>query len=70
MLLKDTLEYKGLSLLRRVREIETYVNTRDACFPTSIILAVPGVCANMKEKRKSDVFKKSILDPRAGDDPT
>ncbi len=29
----------------RVKEIAHYVNTIDACFPTSVIIAIPGQCA-------------------------
>jgi len=29
----------------RVQEITKYVTTRDACFPTAVILSVPGECA-------------------------
>src|SRR5262245_31709196 len=29
----------------RIREIEQYVTTIDACFPTAVILSVPGECA-------------------------
>lgn len=35
---------------RRVEEIKGYVNTLDATFPTSIILAVEAVCASMDEE--------------------
>ncbi len=30
----------------RVKELNSYVNTTDACFPTGVILAVDGVCAS------------------------
>ena len=38
---------------QRVREIAKYVGTADACFPTAVLLAVPGVCAEYNEDRKS-----------------
>lgn len=38
---------------KRVKEIGKYVNTVDACFPTAVILAVPGVCARYDEDSKS-----------------
>lgn len=34
----------------RVKELKRYVNTIDACFPTSVILAVRGDCAEFDEK--------------------
>jgi DGQHR domain-containing protein len=34
---------------KRVREIATYVDTIDACFPTAVILAVEGRCAEFDE---------------------
>jgi DGQHR domain-containing protein len=34
---------------RRVREISDYVRTTDACFPTAVILAVRGSCAEYNE---------------------
>jgi DGQHR domain-containing protein len=30
---------------KRVKEIAQYISTLDACFPTAVILSVPGVCA-------------------------
>jgi DGQHR domain-containing protein len=36
---------------KRVKEIEKYVSTVDACFPTAIILSVPAVCANYDAQR-------------------
>ncbi len=35
---------------KRVKEIEEYVSTIDACFPTSVVLSVDGVCAAYDEK--------------------
>jgi len=36
---------------KRVKELEKYVNTVDACFPTSVILAVPEECAEFDPTR-------------------
>lgn len=38
---------------KRVKEIGKYVNTVDACFPTAVILAIPGICASYDEETKS-----------------
>lgn len=38
---------------KRVKEIGKYVNTVDACFPTAVILAIPGVCATYNEDAKT-----------------
>lgn len=38
---------------KRVKEIGKYVNTVDACFPTAVILAIPGICATYNEDEKS-----------------
>ena len=35
----------------RVTELQEYVRTSDACFPTSVILAVPAVCAEFNESK-------------------
>jgi DGQHR domain-containing protein len=36
---------------KRVEEIEQYVMTVDACFPTSVVLSVDGACATYDEKQ-------------------
>ncbi len=36
---------------KRVDEIANYINTFDACFPTGIILAVPGVCVKFDKDK-------------------
>lgn len=52
----------------RVKELEAYVNTSDACFPTAIILAVHGVCA--KYDGKSSIMTLSnYLSPGEGENP-
>ena len=38
---------------KRVKELEKYVNTVDACFPTSVILAVPESCAEFNEEKNT-----------------
>jgi DGQHR domain-containing protein len=34
----------------RVDELKKYVRTTDACFPTAVILAIPGICASFDEE--------------------
>ena len=36
--------------MSRVKEIATYVGSPDACFPTAVILSVPGLCAEFNAK--------------------
>jgi len=50
---------------KRVKEIGKYVNTVDACFPTAVILAIPGVCATYDDSKKS-LTLTNVLD---GDNP-
>lgn len=38
---------------RRVSELKEYVNYVDACFPTSIVIAVPGKCASYDRRRRT-----------------
>ncbi len=48
-------EYLGIQRKvspKRVKEIGKYVNTVDACFPTSVILAVRAECATFDEERR------------------
>lgn len=51
----------------RVKEIEEYVNTVDACFPTSVILAVSGACADYDEK-SGLMSLHNIPDPPEGEE--
>ncbi|MGS1119777.1 DGQHR domain-containing protein [Rhodanobacter sp. UC4436_H3] len=37
---------------KRVKDIGQYVNTVDACFPTAVILAIPGRCADFDPDRR------------------
>lgn len=43
----------------RVRELERYVNTIDACFPTSVILAISGECAEYDDSRNTLTLRSS-----------
>lgn len=38
---------------KRVKDLRRYVNTVDACFPTSVILAVQGECAEFDESKNT-----------------
>ena len=38
---------------KRVKEIEKYVRTVDACFPTAVILAIPEQCAEFNSERNT-----------------
>ena len=44
----------------RVRKISKYVSTSDACFPTSVILAVSGKCASYNTQSKELTLKPYI----------
>lgn len=37
---------------KRVKELNSYVNTVDACFPTAVILAIPGRCTSYDENQR------------------
>lgn len=50
---------------KRVKEIASYVNTVDACFPTAVILAVPGRCAEFNEATGRLVLRND-LNPEGG----
>jgi len=52
---------------KRIEELSAYVNTIDACFPTSIILAVDGRCAEFVEK-KNILRLSNYLDPKDAHD--
>lgn len=51
----------------RVREIAEYVNTVDACFPTSVILAISSSCAEYDEA-SGIMTLHNFLDPQDGED--
>lgn len=38
---------------RRVKEIEVYVRGLDACFPTAVIIAIPGKCIDLNDEETS-----------------
>lgn len=38
---------------KRVQELRQYVQSPDACFPTAVIIAVPGVCASYDAHKKT-----------------
>jgi len=52
---------------KRVVKISQYVKTVDACFPTAVILAVPGVCASFDGDTRLLTISE-YLDPEEGDD--
>ena len=47
---------------KRVKEISDYVQTMDACFPTAILLAVPGICTSYDED-KNEMTLTNYLEP-------
>lgn len=47
---------------KRVKEIEKYVATIDACFPTAVILSVPAVCASY-DSEKNVLTLSNYIDP-------
>ncbi len=48
----------------RVKEISQYVNTVDACFPTSVILSIPDRCVEYNDNEKIlDIFSYPDDDP-------
>jgi DGQHR domain-containing protein len=52
----------------RVVELNGYVNTADACFPSGVILSVPGVCAELN-LNESEMTLKNYLEPNEEEDP-
>lgn len=52
---------------KRVKELDQYVNTSDACFPTAVIIAVLGVCAEFNTK-KSKLTLSSYHDGETEED--
>ncbi|WP_082576527.1 DGQHR domain-containing protein [Lysobacter sp. Root604] len=45
---------------KRVKDIGKYVNTIDACFPTAVILAIPGRCAEYNELNRTLTLKSDL----------
>lgn len=52
----------------RVRELQAYVRTVDACFPTAVILAIEGRCASFDENSNALTIR-NIPNPEDGADP-
>lgn len=53
---RDVEKYLGIQRplnKARVKELELYVNSPDACFPTGIIIAVDPLCVDLDEEAKS-----------------
>lgn len=53
---------------KRVEVISHYVNTADACFPTAVILAVPGLCAKY-DPGTSTMTLSNYVEPEEGEEP-
>lgn len=51
----------------RVEELTEYVASPDACFPTAVIIAVPGVCASYDEDKKQMTLRE-YLEPGEGEE--
>lgn len=51
---------------KRVEEIRAYVTGADACFPTGVIVAVPGVCVELSED-ESEITLKNFIDEEDDD---
>lgn len=50
---RDVEKYLGIQRPlnpKRVKEIKDYVNTKDACFPTGVIIAIPAKCVEINEQ--------------------
>lgn len=47
---------------KRIKDLGQYVNTVDACFPTAVILAVPGRCANYDAEKRILTLHTSLED--------
>lgn len=54
---------------RRVEELEQYVNTIDATFPTAVIIAVDEACASFDEKKGELTLSNLLGDESAGAEP-
>lgn len=51
---------------KRIKELGQYVNTVDACFPTAVILAVPGRCADFDPDRRILTLHTALDDANEG----
>ena len=68
---RDVEKYLGIQRPlspKRVRELEKYIKTVDATFPTSVIIAVDGRCASYDEKSR-EMTLSNWLDPSEDEDP-
>lgn len=52
----------------RVIELNGYVNTTDACFPSGVILSVPGICAELNQS-ETEMTLKNYLHPSEDEEP-
>jgi DGQHR domain-containing protein len=53
---------------KRVKDLQKYVTNEDACFPTAIILSIPGECARFDEQNNTMVVS-NITDVAEGESP-
>jgi len=51
---------------KRVKDLQIYVKTSDACFPTSVILAISGTCAEYDERTRTMELRNNM--PETEDD--
>ena len=68
---RDVEKYLGIQRPlspKRVRELEKYVKTVDATFPTSVIIAVDGRCASYDEKSR-EMTLSNWLEPSEDEEP-
>ena len=47
---------------KRIKEITQYVDTVDACFPTSVVISVDAKCASIKESELQGFMKLEIVE--------
>lgn len=63
MVANDVDEFLGIQRKvnpKRVRDIGEYVNTVDACFPSAVILAIPGRCASYDEDTRTLILTSDL----------
>jgi len=53
---------------KRVTELQKYVHNEDACFPTAIIVSIPGDCARFDEKTNTMILSNKV-DVSEGENP-
>lgn len=53
---------------KRVKDLQKYVTNEDACFPTAIIISIPGECARFDENTNTMVVSNKT-DVPAGENP-